>query len=383
MSNIPELQGIPDISFIGDVTLKGVREQAYADYTQKYQEITGKGLELMPADPIKLILDSISLLHYQALQCVDNASRSNFLKYATGAALDNLAAFKGLTRKPAGYASVQLRFSITSIRSSATAVPAGTRVSNLAGTYFITTEYAEIPAGSLYVDVNAEAMAPGTVHNQVAVGALTTFVDPHPYIDAVVNLTESSGGVDVEDDDNLTERVYYAPGRYSTAGSRESYEYWAKAFRVDVAQARAYSPAASRVNVVFMLENGELPSAADIAAMSDYLSASTVRPMTDMLTVAAPTEVEYSIALTYYISTSKSVHAVSIQTAVNKAIEEYVIWQHTIGRDINPSELIHRIMAAGAKRVELTAPTYISVAEYNVAVLASPPIVTYGGLEID
>ena len=59
-----------------------------------------------------------------------------------------------------------------------------------------------------------------------------------------------------------------------------------------------------------------------------------------------------------------------------------------IGKDINPSELIKRVIAAGAKRVTVTSPTFATVAETEVAHIAmngsDPDVtVTYGGLEDD
>ena len=105
--------------------------------------------------------------------------------------------------------------------------------------------------------------------------------------------------------------------------------------------------------------------------------------MTDLLTVASPTETEYTISLTYYINRSDSNRAVSIQAEVLAAVDAYTKWQRAIGRDINPSKLVERIMAAGAKRVDLTAPVYTVVGKKSVAALAGDPAVHYGGLEDD
>ena len=62
---------------------------------------------------------------------------------------------------------------------------------------------------------------------------------------------------------------------------------------------------------------------------------------------------------------------------------DYIKWQRTIGRDINPSELTAAIMRAGAKRVDITAPTYAAVNGTSVAALSGEASLTYGGLEDD
>lgn len=43
-------------------------------------------------------------------------------------------------------------------------------------------------------------------------------------------------------------------------------------------------------------------------------------------------------------------------------------WQRgALGRDINPSELIHRIIQAGVKRVEITEPAFTQLLASQVA----------------
>lgn len=379
MSNIPALQNIPDVSFIDNRTLEQVRNELIQDYTERMQALTGQGVELSQADPIRLMLDAFAQQFYQALQYVDWAGKKNLLKYSYGEALDNLAANKGLIRNPASYATTTLQFSIQNARTSATGIPGGTRVSNLAGVYFATVSYAEIPAGEQSVTVDAVALVAGEAANDIPVGGLNQIVDPAPYIFAVTNTAITSGGTDVEDDDKLTERAHLFPASYSTAGAEAAYIYWAKTFRADVSDVVVYSPAPSEATVLFMLDSG-LPTEDDVAGMLAHLSADTIRPLTDQVTVSAPTTVSYDLNLTYYINASDAPRAVSIQTAVAKAVAEYKTWQRAIGRDINPSELIHRIMSAGAKRVAITSPVYTELDRDSVAVLGTESVI-YGGLE--
>ena len=101
------------------------------------------------------------------------------------------------------------------------------------------------------------------------------------------------------------------------------------------------------------------------------------------MTVLAPEQQQFDIALTYYINRSDQAKANTIQEAVQAAVEEYSKWQtYTIGRDINPSELTKRIIEAGAKRVEITSPAFTTVASDTVARIGQKTV-TYGGLEND
>ena len=62
-------------------------------------------------------------------------------------------------------------------------------------------------------------------------------------------------------------------------------------------------------------------------------------------------------------------------------MEDYEVWQKSmLGRAIDPSELVYRIKAAGAKRVALPLPAYAAIESYQVAV-EDNVTVTYGGLE--
>ena len=380
MSNIKELQNVPEVSFIDNLTLQDVRNQIIKDYTDEYQKITGQGVVLSDADPVRLVLLAFAQHFYQGLQYVDWAGKKNLLKYSYGTALDNLAATKGIKRNPASYAETVLQFSMQNVRASATGIPAGTRVSNLAGVYFLTSSYVEIPAGETSVNVQAVAVDAGAVSNDLPVGSVNQIVDPVPYIYEVKNITTSTGGADEESDDKLTERVFLYPASFSTAGAEAAYIYWAKTFRADVSDVNAYSPEAGKVTVLFMLNSGT-PNAEDVAGMMEHLSARTVRPLTDQVTVQAPAPVNYNINLTYYIDSEDSAKAISIQTAVTQAVTEYKAWQRIIGRDINPSQLIRKIMDAGAKRVAVTAPVYTKVDSTSIATLGTETV-TYGGLEV-
>lgn len=380
MSLIPELANLPDVSFTGDRTQAQIYDELVADYMRYLQDNTAETVDLPAADPRRLLLLSMADIFHHLYQCVELAGREDLLKYATGAALDSLGAVKKLSRNPASRAKATVQFSLTSARSSATGVPGGTRVSDAGENYFATDEYFEIPAGSLSGEVSVTAVAPGAAANGLAAGAIDVLVDQTPYIASVVSTTASAGGADIESDDDFTRRIYNAPFSWSVAGPAGAYEYWARQSRADIDDVLAYSPSAANVSVIFTLDGGILPTGSDCTAMQTYLSDRTIRPVADRVTVSAPSEQSYSIALTYYISRADSAQAATIQAAVGKAIDEYAAWQRSIGRDVNPSELIYRIMAAGARRVALTSPAYATVEATKIAKLATKTV-SYGGLE--
>lgn len=384
MPDISAIQNTPDVSFIDNKTIDDVRGDMVADFEAFMTEASGSRISLGRASVHRMILYSAAAQIYQAMQYIDRAGKQSLLKYSYSEFLDNLALLKGVTREPAKAATTTIRFTASATRTLATPIPAGTRISSSGSVYFQTTEYAEIPAGDLTVDVPAECTVTGKDGNGLAIGEVSTIVDPIPYITSATNLTATEGGADVEDDATLAERVYLAPGAYSTAGPEDGYLYHAKAYNAAIGDVVATSnQEAGQVDIVFIMADGSTPGSSMISGLQAYLSGKTIRPMTDKLTVSAPEEIAYSIELTYYINRSDSARAVAIQAAVTQAVEDYKAWQRTIGRDVNPSQLAAMVMEAGAKRVTVTAPTFAPVAATKVAALSGSASVTYGGLEDD
>ncbi len=384
MSNIAELSKVPEVSFIDDLTIDDLQEQLIADFQNKYKEITGEGRELPLADPVRLVLYATALMGYQAMQYIDRAGKADLLKYTYGKYLDNIAALKGLYRREAVGAKTTLRFTVSALRTSTTAIPGGSRVTDEAGHMFATDEYAEIPGNTEYVDVSATAIETGLESNGLPADSLTLFVDPLPYIQSVTNLVETSGGDNEEGDDDLTYRVLMYPHSYSVAGPKEAYEYWARTFRTDIEDVLVITPAPTEVTVYFMLEGGIAPDDIICEQLSDFLMRAEIRPLTDEVHVEAPADAEYTIDFTYYIKESDKDIVADIQAAVDKAVADYQNWQRHIGRDINPSELIKRVVSAGAKRVEVINPSFVHIdsSEGLIAKCVSCSV-AYGGTEDD
>lgn len=384
MPDISAIQNTPDISFIDNKTVEEVQAEMIADYEAYMTQVEKKEVRLERASPHRGVLLAAAAQIFQAMQYVDRAGKQNLLKYSYGEFLDNIALLKGETRNPATAASAVIRFTVSAVRQAATAIPKGTRVSTADGIYFATDAYAEIPAGFETVEVTATCTATGDIGNGIGVGEIKTIVDPVPYIASATNTSVTNGGADIESDESLAERVFIAPSGYSTAGPEDSYKYLAMKHNAAIGDVVATSEQqAGQVDIVFIMSDGSTPDEATIAGLKGYLSAKEVRPMTDTVTVNAPTEIPYTIELTYYINRSDSAQAVTIQDAVDKAVTNYIKWQRAIGKDINPSKLTALIMAAGAKRVTLTAPTYTEVSSTSVAALSGEASVTYGGLEDD
>lgn len=379
---IEEIENLPEVSFIDNITLDDVQRQMVADYQERYETLTGKKSALSRADPVALILYACSIQIYQTLLFVDRAGKQDLLKYSYGEYMDNLAALKGIAREPAKASVVKVRFTLSSLRQSPVSIPAGTRVTN-GELYFETNEYAEIKAGEESIDLICTCQTAGALGNGLMAGDINILVDPIAYVQGVQNVEESSGGTDIEDDDSLAERIYIAPSKYSVAGPEEAYRYWVQTFNSSITDVYIDSTEPTEVLIEFIMNDGELPSESVIYSLQNYLYNENIRPLTDKVIVKAPDTVEYSLEVKYFINKSDQAQANTIQSAVEAAVEKYIIWQRSkIGRDINSSKLICMIEDAGAKRVEITAPVFKKIDKAAVAKLSTKKI-TYGGIEDD
>ena len=85
------------------------------------------------------------------------------------------------------------------------------------------------------------------------------------------------------------------------------------------------------------MSGGTLPSDEVIAAVLAAVSADDVRPDTDYVQVLKPSATSYSVNVQYWIDDKDSAMSDSIQSAVNKAVNDFVTWEKSkLGRDINP-----------------------------------------------
>jgi phage-related baseplate assembly protein len=377
------LSNLPDVNFINK-SIDDLLESMISDYEQAYIEQTGEVKRLNPGDPIRIFIYSQALRIYTAYQLIDYSAKQNLLKYAEGTFLDNIGARVGAIRLEASPALTTVRFTLSDVQQNAIAIPQGTRISNGENVFFATKSYAEIPIGSMEIDVEVFCLENGIVGNDFTSGQINVLVDPIPYVESVRNLTKTQGGSEIESDKDFRERIISKPESFSVAGPSGAYEFFAKEFNSAIQDVNVSSvPGSGIVDVTFILKDGEIPGPSLIGEVETHLSDKTKRPLTDLVHVQAPEQVSYDLIATYYIRRSDADRITEIQLAVEKAKNEYILWQKSkIGRDINPSELVARGLQAGAKRIEIESPVFTPLLEKQVALEGNIEFI-YGGLEND
>lgn len=373
-----KIAAYPDVSFIEETSFLALQEQMIEDYSKRLREISGEDVVLAAADPYRMILYSCAVAIYQGYQYTDKEGKMSLLKYSTGEFLDNLAAFKGITRNEAKAALTTLRFTLSAVLGREAVIPKGTCVKGQE-LYFAVSQEGKIPAGELMVELPAVCLTPGTVGNGYHPGDINTLVEPLPYTMQVQNITATAGGAEKETDAGLAERIYLAPSKYSVAGPRLAYEYWVKTFSAAIKDCRVLSETPGEVDI-YITVDGNVPDETFMKQLEEYLSDSDIRPLTDHVVVKAPETVSYEIAFSYTIYSKDRDREETIKAAVDAACRRYIEWQSRIGRDITPSRLIYEVMQAGAQSVEIVKPDYRKLEDSQIA-LTGKPVIEYGGLQ--
>lgn len=336
---------------------------------------SGCSEELYPGDERRIFGEAIVPLVVALYSSINDACRQKMLRYARGEVLDALGDNRGVTRKTAVASKTVERFGVNTPISSNIIVPAGTRVTSDYVNYFQTISTAVLPAGDSYVDVDVEATEGGQQANNIIAGAINVLVDMVPSIDTVTNTVKTHGGADEEKDDAYRDRIRLSGSTLSVAGPPNAYRYWAMAADASVADAYVSSPTPGVVRIVPICYGGIMPSEDILAKVLESCSADDVRPLTDQVTVAAPTIQTYDIELIYYTTEADESACVETVEGDGGAIDKYIYWQgSSLNRDINPDYLRKLILApgwgenlVGAVRVEIISPAYTDLDETTVA----------------
>ena len=369
--------GLTDIVF-ADKAADEIERDIITLYEQIAERTIAKG------DPIRLFLETMTLIIIHQRSLIDHAAKQNLLAYSEGDYLDHIGALLGVTRLEATKAMTTLKFTLSEIQDENIIIPKGTRATPGGNILFATVESAEILAGQREITITAECTEAGTLGNNYIAGQIRRLVDVFPYEMSVENISESCGGSDIENDENFRERIQLAPESFSNAGSKGAYTFYARSAYQDIIDVAVIGPpdiSPGNVDIYPLLTGGVIPTQEILNIVYETCNNDSVRPDTDYLHVKQPEIVNYNLSVKYFIDRANSSTSATIAANIETAINEWIKWQRVkLGRDINPSELNYRIIQAGAKRCEIYSPVFTVLRPYQIAVINQISI-TYGGLE--
>lgn len=332
-----------------------------AEMVAQYEQLTKK--TLYPAQVERLLIDVIAYRETLVRIGIQEAAKQNLVAYARAPMLDYLGELVGVTRLPAQPAQATLRFTVAATLATNLLIPAGTRVEGGDGAAtFATDADAAIPAGLLFVDVNATCNEAGVVGNGWQPGQINNLVDELGDVEVTpVNTTATSGGFDEEDDDRLRERIKLAPESFSSAGSRLAYRFHALKAHQSIIDVAVLSPIPGTVNLYPLLTSG-LPDASMLSLVNATCSAERVRPLTDTVATLAPIQIDYSIdvQLILYATASQATTIAAAQAAATAFAADRAAG---LARDVVPSQIIAALSVVGVYQVILGSPVLLALAE--------------------
>lgn len=181
-----------------------------------------------------------------------------------------------------------------------------------------------------------------------------------------------------------TLKVYLPDGTEAVSGVDYTATYEDELLTLSLSGGLADAPAVNieitrnmvgRVKIVPICAGGEIPDEEVLADVLAACSADDVKPLTDMVTVEAPSVESYDIELTYYTTKANESEVVLNVEGDNGAIDRYISWQGSnLDEDINPDELRKLILCphweeglVGASRVDIVKPVYTELSRTTVA----------------
>lgn len=363
-----------------DVIAAGLRS-TYENYTSK---------QLHPAQAEYITFNAIAYrLSLKMIQANETANRC-MVAFATGPALDLLGQLLGVTRLPAAPATCTIRFNLVS-GHSAFVIPAGIRVQSTDGqAIFITTEQKAVLVADSSVDISAECTVDGKAANDYAGGTISVILDPQAFVTSAANLSSTANGSDEETDDEMRERILLAPSRFSVAGPKDAYKFFAKSAHpniADVAVTTGKDPVTSaiipgQVDIYVLMDTSNggpaIPDPTVIAAVQAICNDDKIRPLTDTVVVKSPN------LQTYFIDVDLTLLTTAIQIDVVQQVTDnlnaYINARKLrLGMDVDRTQIIGQCMVPGVYKVVVNNPTADLVLQAHQYALCSSLTVNVAG----
>ena len=345
-------------------------DQLIAKLREDYYKLTGKWVN--PSDVESFLIDLIAYNRTQLEGKINYYRKQNFLRYASGEALDLLGEWLGVVRLPPQPAKTTVRFTFEVPHPQIIIDENVKLIAKDGKTIFKPVETVIIPADVQTFDVVYECETAGTVGNGFVAGEINQLVSPVSYVLKAENITVSTGGTEAEDDEHLRERIRLAPWRFNTAGSKKGYIFWAMTADSSIIDVNAYSDPVNdpgKVYVYVLTKNLPVPQTV-LDKVKKILSEEDVRPLSDLVIVQPAKEVPFNVEVNITLLPDYIPLTNQILQEANKRAEEFILETRSkIGKPINPDKLIYKLMdIKGVFKVDVISPAYTEVKKDEVGV---------------
>ena len=335
------------------------------DYEKILTEMRMKLRELLPewtgyeleSDPANKVLEVAAYREMLLRQRVNEAARGVLVAFAQSSDLDHLAAFYPEKRLSGALATFAGKLTLAAPLGMDVTIPADYRIVAKNGAVEARLMGdVTIPKGETTGSERFEIVRPaGMDANGLSYAQSWEAINPLPFVVKVEQTEVSSGGSDPESDEAFRQRIPTALERYSTAGPRRAYEYWAYTSDPRVVDALALSPQPGDVKVVLLSGDGDgTADEAMIRRAAEILSADDVRPLTDHVEVISARILKYRVrvSLEVYSGVAGTEPIAEATRRLGQTTQELF----RIGLDVPISRFIAAGHVSGVKKVHILEP---------------------------
>ncbi len=272
---------------------------------------------MLSTDEGTFVSDMVSPIALEIESCYAEFSKIldiAFLDKLSGELLELKALEYGINRKNGTLSTGEILFA----GEVGTLVPKGSLVSTVSGIIFKTLDEITLLQSSAKVSIIATNV--GSNYNLMQ-NLITNIPVAINGVYSVTNERKTSGGSNIETDEELLKRVLFFLQTPATSGNVHDYIKWATSID-GISDARVFplENGPGTVMVVPVTSEKQSPSDIKINEISDYIE--TVRPIGALVTVLAPTEIPINIAAE--ISIESGFNLQDIKTKYLKLVENYI-----------------------------------------------------------
>jgi phage-related baseplate assembly protein len=159
-----------------------------------------------------------------------------------------------------------------------------------------------------------------------------------------------------ESDARLRARIQLAPEAFSTAGPRGAYVFHTLAVDASIKAVGLDKLPGGQVFVLPLTNVGDGTPTSDLLnRVRQRLGEDSVRPLTDVVQVLAPTVINYTIEAEIFVAQGPDANVV--RATATARLARYAADRHVPGLPVNVSALIAAAHVPGVERVEIASPT--------------------------
>lgn len=294
------------------------------------------GRTLYPAQTEMFLIETAAYALSLLGEACQTGVEQNTVVFAEGVHLENRAANVSTFRLLAQRAATTLEFRLSEPRLLDTAIPKGTRVAAGTAITFATDADLVIPAGMDAASIAATAEAPGARWNGLGLGKVTEILDPIAYVVSAGNITDISGGADIEDKERFRGRAANALYKISKAGPGAGYREYVKDVHPDIVDVAVIKPEPGYIEIYPLMKGGLLPSAELKAEILEYLDPDLRRPMGDYVSIHDPEAVIFNPVINIRVAEASFDLEARAETAVAGVFEG---WRDQLGQQIARADI--------------------------------------------